>query len=238
MDWASFADTLRLPVLGALALSGLLGAAVGMEREVQGKPAGLRTNMLICVGACLFTLISTAAIGDHPGDPARIAAQIVSGVGFIGAGTIMRTRGSVSGLTSAATIWVVAAIGMAVGVGWVFEAASATLFLLFVLGVLGRMEKYIERNLAVSRVAVKIRPDANSVERIEEIVREAGARVENVRTVESGDLVTVHLQIRGAQHSRNKAKLGVMRATGAWGVTDLDRQDAPEKSGEGGGDRG
>ena len=112
--------TLRLDLLVKLGLAVLLGGIIGFEREVSGKPAGLRTNILICIGAALLMDVSVhigLVDGRRIGDPARIAAQIVSGVGFLGAGTIMQSQGVVTGLTSAATIWVVAAIGMTVGAG-------------------------------------------------------------------------------------------------------------------------
>src|SRR5690242_8660028 len=109
-------EIFHLQLLLQLGLATVCGGWIGLERELSGKPAGLRTNILICVGATLFTSLSVA-LSLGRGDPARIAAQILPGVGFIGAGTILHTRGSVSGLTSAATIWVVAAIGMALGGG-------------------------------------------------------------------------------------------------------------------------
>src|SRR6267143_5089463 len=116
---SELAEALRLHLLGKLSLAIVLGGAIGLEREIAGKPAGLRTNILICVGAALLTHVSVAitTIPERVGDPSRLAAMIVSGIGFIGAGTIMQTRGTVTGLTSAATIWVVAAIGIAVGEG-------------------------------------------------------------------------------------------------------------------------
>ncbi len=117
-----------------LLLSAVLGGVIGLQRELSGKEAGLRTNMLICLGSALFTVLSIYAFSGS--DPARIAAGIATGIGFIGAGVILhRGGGDVIGLTSAATIWVVAAIGMAAGAGmyWIAPAAtvlvSATLFL-------------------------------------------------------------------------------------------------------------
>ena len=101
----------RLDLLAKLGLAVLLGGIIGFEREWSGKPAGLRTNILICIGAALLmdvSIRSSIVDGHRIGDPGRIAAQIVSGVGFIGAGTIMQSQGMVTGLTSAATIWVVA----------------------------------------------------------------------------------------------------------------------------------
>jgi putative Mg2+ transporter-C (MgtC) family protein len=126
---------LRLELLARLFLAAILGGAIGWERQHANKPAGLRTNILICVGAALLTDLSVTAAAQAPGssDPTRIAAQIVTGVGFLGAGTIMQARGAITGLTSAATLWVVAAIGMAVGFGSAIEATGTTVLVLLVL---------------------------------------------------------------------------------------------------------
>ncbi len=140
LPWPELVEALRLDLLARLVLAVVLGGAVGLERETRKKSAGLRTNILICVGATLFTQLSVGLAGEH-GDPARLAAQIVTGVGFIGAGTILHSRGTVTGLTSAATIWVVAAIGVALGSGALLEATGATLLLLVVLAALGRLER-------------------------------------------------------------------------------------------------
>ena len=104
----------------------LVGGVVGLEREFKGKPAGIRTNILICVGSCLFMIISTEVARTAAGiaDPGRIAAQVVTGVGFLCAGTIMRSRFTVSGLTTAATIWVLAALGVAIGAGYIILAVA------------------------------------------------------------------------------------------------------------------
>ncbi len=224
MSWNDIVITLRLDLLGSLIVAAILGSAIGMEREIQGKSAGLRTNSLICVGACLFTELSIALTGPGTGDPSRVAAQIVTGVGFIGAGTIMRGRGAVTGLTTAATIWLVAAVGMAVGAGWTMEAAGATLLTLVVLSVLGRMESHLEFKSGSSEVRLRLKADERYLERIEEMVGESGARVEKLDTTVSGDQMTVRLKMRGVRHARDKAKLKVMRATGIWSVTDLDRE--------------
>lgn len=134
---------LRLDLLGELLLAGILGGAIGWEREHAHKPAGLRTNILICVGAALLADLSrhVAAAAGSPADPGRIAAQIVSGVGFLGAGTIIQARGSVTGLTTAATLWVVAAIGMSAGFGANVEAVGTTVLVLIALIPLGRIER-------------------------------------------------------------------------------------------------
>lgn len=125
--------------LGRLTLAAILGGCIGLEREFKRKPAGLRTNMFICLGAALFTMLSRQIAGDF--DHARIAAQIIPGIGFIGAGSIMRSRGSVQGLTTAATIFVVAAIGMATGAGLYLTALFTTLIVIFLLLILGSLEE-------------------------------------------------------------------------------------------------
>src|SRR5205823_12180413 len=110
LNWTDLVTNLRLEELYGIAMSILFGGAIGFERELKGKSAGLRTNILICMGATLFTQLSMAMAGSTP-DKGRIAAQIVTGVGFLGAGTIIHGKGNITGLTSAATIWLVAAIG-------------------------------------------------------------------------------------------------------------------------------
>jgi uncharacterized membrane protein YhiD involved in acid resistance len=134
---------LRLDLLGHLLLATVLGGSVGWERERAHKPAGLRTNVLICVGAALLADLSTRIAATSPisGDPTRIAAQVVTGVGFLGAGAIIQLRGTVTGLTTAATIWVVAAIGLAAGFGALVEATGATLLVLAALAPLRRIEE-------------------------------------------------------------------------------------------------
>lgn len=125
-----------------LAVAAVLGGLLGLERERLGKPAGLRTNVLICIGAALFTELSLdlPASRGAQGDPARIAAQIVTGIGFLGAGTILHARGRVTGLTTAAAVWVTAAIGMAVGAQAYGRAVGATAIVLVALVLLGRLE--------------------------------------------------------------------------------------------------
>jgi putative Mg2+ transporter-C (MgtC) family protein len=141
--------------LGSLLLATVLGGAIGWEREHAHKPAGLRTNILICMAAALLTDISVRAATSvsTTADPGRIAAQIVTGVGFLGAGTIIQTRGTVTGLTTAATLWIVAAIGMAIGFGALIEAVGTTLLVLITLIPLRRLEDRIEAHWKVDEDA-------------------------------------------------------------------------------------
>ncbi len=148
---------LRLDLLGRLVVASLCGGAIGWERSWSGKPAGLRTNLLICVGATLLTYvgISMAREWGSPGDPARLSAQIVSGIGFLGAGTIIQSRGTVTGLTSAATLWVVGAIGIATGSGYFVEALGTTALVLGALVPLQWLETRAERHWEAKRLGAE-----------------------------------------------------------------------------------
>jgi putative Mg2+ transporter-C (MgtC) family protein len=127
-----------------LLLAAGLGAAIGLERELRHKPAGLRTNILIAVGSALFTTVSVA-FGREGGTVDRVAAQVVTGIGFLGAGAILRSGENVHGMTTAATIWVNAAIGTAAGAGEYLMSSLATLITLVVLALLAPLEDYFER---------------------------------------------------------------------------------------------
>jgi putative Mg2+ transporter-C (MgtC) family protein len=136
-----------LEIVGAipfrLVLAAVLGGVIGLEREIRRKSAGLRTNMFICIGSALFTILSDQLASKYGiGDHTRIAAQIISGIGFLGAGAIIRERGTVVGLTTAATIFSVASIGMAVGGGLYVVAIFACLLILVLLVVVGWLENF------------------------------------------------------------------------------------------------
>lgn len=135
-------------LVARLALAALLGGLVGVEREYSGHSAGLRTNILVAVGSCLFTILSIVAFpSDSPNrDTARVAAQIVSGIGFLGAGAVFRDGDRVRGLTTAATIWLMAAIGMAAGAGDYFLAVAAVIITLVVLVVLAPLSEALSRH--------------------------------------------------------------------------------------------
>ena len=177
----------------------LLGGIIGFERELAGKPAGLRTNILICIGAALLMDVSTRVgliDGHRVGDPGRIAAQIVSGVGFLGAGTIMQGQGVVTGLTSAATIWVVAAIGMTVGGGFYIEGIGAGLLVTFVLAGLGGLERWVQRARRV--VSATIRTHVGTPETlIAATLRAHGIRVEQQHLFDHEQDRTFELKLSG-----------------------------------------
>jgi len=129
----------------SIILAVVLGAAIGLERELSGKSAGLRTNVLICLGAAVFTMISRQMGAGQENSLTRIAAGVVTGVGFLGAGAIIRDRAGVLGLTTAATIWLVASVGMACGAKLYLLAVLSTLIAVVVLIGLGRLEKPLGR---------------------------------------------------------------------------------------------
>lgn len=119
------------------------GGMIGLEREIKGKAAGLRTNILICMGATIYMMVSDLLprIYGVPADPGRIAAQVVTGIGFIGAGSIIRSGATIGGLTSAAVIWIVAALGLVIGIGYPLLAVIFSLVVLLVLVGLGKIEQ-------------------------------------------------------------------------------------------------
>lgn len=136
----------------------LCGTIVGFERERGRKPAGLRTQILICVGSAIFTLVSASArLGGH--EPARIASQIVTGVGFLGAGSILRDRYQITGLTTAATIWTVSAIGIVAGAGYAAPALGLAIGVLVVLAAFRRAEVMVAGPCKDARLLVRYRPD-------------------------------------------------------------------------------
>ena len=126
--------------VGRLLLAAALGAAVGIDRELHHRPSGIRTNVLICFGAAMFTFLSALIAGDNSPNRGQIASNIVQGIGFLGAGLILHNRDRVSGLTSAATVWAVASIGMACGAGLYFPAIFATVLVLVVLELVRLLE--------------------------------------------------------------------------------------------------
>jgi len=144
----------ELKIALQLVIAALLGGAIGLEREYWRKAAGLRTHMLVSLGACLFTILSREAFSEFIGktsyDPTRIASTIIVGIGFIGAGVIMQARGRVKGLTTAAGIWLAAAIGMAIGCHFYiiafFTTIIAVAILLFVRSYEKRFDELVKKN--------------------------------------------------------------------------------------------
>ncbi|MBI1809447.1 MAG: MgtC/SapB family protein [Gemmatimonadetes bacterium] len=167
----------RLDLALKLLLAVLCGGAIGFERQIAGKPAGLRTNILICLGSALAMDVSMhlgdSFSGTRLGDPGRIAAQVVTGIGFIGAGTIMQSRGTITGLTSAATIWAVAMIGLATGSGFYIEALGTTAMVMVVLMGLGRLEHGLLRAHRSISASIRVKKGVTR-DALEETMRAEG----------------------------------------------------------------
>jgi putative Mg2+ transporter-C (MgtC) family protein len=142
-------------VAGRLLLAAFLGGVIGIDREYHHKPSGVRTNLLICFGAALFTFLSSVVAGAGSTNKGQIASNIVQGIGFLGAGLIIRNRDRVTGLTSAATVWAVASVGMACGAGLYVPAVFATVLVLVALEGVGVLERYA--NLKIYSVIYEVR---------------------------------------------------------------------------------
>ncbi len=143
--------------VGRLLLAAALGGAIGIDREYHHRPSGVRTNVLICFGAAMFTFLSAIIAGDNSPNRGQIASNIVQGIGFLGAGLILHNRDRVSGLTSAATVWAVASIGMACGAGLYFPAIFATVVVLVVLEMIRLLE--YSANLKLYTMTYEVRGD-------------------------------------------------------------------------------
>ena len=204
-----------LEILFRVGLAAVLGGAIGFERELREREAGLRTHMLVSVGAALFTLVSAFAWTDWQFsnasgivfDPTRIAAQIVTGIGFLGAGAIIRQGLSVRGLTTAATLWVVAAIGMATGAGFYSAAIITTVLVLLSLYPLRILAFRVFEQFRPEegRLAVELSAGATTVS-VLQAVEDAGADVHRLEFAEEGDTRRVDMRVR-VRTGRSAAEL-------------------------------
>jgi putative Mg2+ transporter-C (MgtC) family protein len=184
-----------IEMAGKLGLAALLGGLVGLEREMHSQPAGLRTHMIVALGSCLLMLVSIhmADIGPNKSDPGRIAAQVVAGVGFLGAGAIMRSGLSVRGLTTAACLWTVAAIGLAVGSNYWRAALVTTLLVLIATAVFQKIERRFTKGRSFRRFIVHAKDSAVLVSQLETVMARSGIGVREVDL--QRDLVEKKLQV-------------------------------------------
>lgn len=194
-------------LIARLLLAALLGSLIGLERERLQWAAGLRTHMLVCVGSTLIMIVSSFGFSDilgHPDvvlDPSRVAAQVVSGIGFLGAGTILLRREVVRGLTTAASLWTVAAIGLAVGGGLYTAAISATVLILGILIGLKPLERrFAARHQQVRSLSLKFDSRMTTQTDIEAALAKGGIWVQHFEVVQDEDSTRpkVHLVIRGS----------------------------------------
>lgn len=168
----------------------LIGGLIGLEREWGDHPAGFRTHILVCLGSALIMLLSIYGFSQFAYeanvrmDPARLAAQVISGIGFLGAGTILRTGMTISGLTTAASLWVVAALGLAVGAGFYFGAGVTAVLVFISLFLLNKLEQTMTRRRNHCEVIVEMKETAGSLKGVMDIMEEYGATVINM-TVDS-----------------------------------------------------
>ena len=195
--------------IGRLLMACLLGGLIGLEREVSRKAAGVRTNLLICMGSAFFTLLSAVLAGDGNPDKGRVASNIVQGIGFLGAGLILHNRSRVSGLTSAASVFVVASIGMACGAGLYAAAAVAATIVIVALEVVGFLER--RANLKGYPMVYEARGSdpTGMLKSILEAMDNAGERLTGVERDNIGEIQRVSFALTATkrQHERLRAKL-------------------------------
>jgi putative Mg2+ transporter-C (MgtC) family protein len=209
MATESVSSVLRTDLALKLLVAVVAGGAIGFERQVAGKAAGLRTNILICVGSALLMDLSIH-IGEvwglgPVGDPARLAAQVITGIGFIGAGTIMQARGAITGLTSAATIWVVAAIGLSAGAGFFVEALGTTVTVMLVLAGLGRLEHGMLRIHRTMNATIRAKPGFPE-EKIRALLDAEGLRIVKSEVFDHATDRIFELRIKGPARQFDIAK--------------------------------
>jgi putative Mg2+ transporter-C (MgtC) family protein len=203
--------------IGRLLLACALGALVGLEREFNRKAAGVRTNLLICMGSAFFTLLSAVVAGDNGSNKGQVASNIVQGIGFLGAGLILHNRSRISGLTSAASIWVVASIGMACGAGLYGAAAVGAIIVILALEVVGFLER--RANIKIYPLIYEARGSdlTGMMESILKAMDTAGERLTGMETDSIGDIqrVSFSLAVTKKQHERLRGKLATEPAIDA-----------------------
>lgn len=194
--------------LWKLLLAAALGGIIGLEREAKHRPAGLRTNLFICMGAAMFTLLSDQIAGQHTGDHTRIAAQIIPGIGFIGAGSIIHARGDlVTGITSAATLFVVASVGMAVGGGLYVTAIFATGLVLAFLSLLGLAERFLNLKVMLHCYEVAGRSADEIKQQINGLLEPLHSMTQNVHVAPT----PVHVRVRFECEGTRKKHADIIR---------------------------
>ena len=190
---------LRLVV--AIALGGL----VGIERELRDKPAGFRTMILISFGACLFTIASAMAVGPAV-DSSRVAAQVVTGIGFLGAGAIIRDQKGVFGMTTAATIWAVASVGMAAGFGRILLAVTAAVGILIVLFLFDLVEDVIGRLRDIQEYCIGAPNKPGAYARVKAQFDDAKLRAKYRSCYEDGPSIVLHISAIGSKRSHDELR--------------------------------
>ncbi|HXP15759.1 MAG TPA: MgtC/SapB family protein [Terriglobales bacterium] len=192
--------------MARLILAAILGGVIGLERELKHRAAGLRTNMFICLGSAMFTILSDQLAGEQTGDHTRVAAQIIAGIGFIGAGSILHGRGElVTGLTTAATLFIVASIGMAVGGGLYLTAIFATALVVVVLLVLGGMERQLNLKLLLYTYEVTGQQTDEITTEVNRLLEKIHALMRNVQVAPTREHVRVQFDLAGTRKQQEEA---------------------------------
>ena len=189
-----------------LVVAAVLGGLIGLEREFKHRPAGLRTNLFICLGAAMFTLLSDRLAVKYLGDHTRIAAQIIPGIGFIGAGSILHNRGGdlVTGITSAATLFVVASVGMAVGGGLYLTSIFATALILLCLYLLGIAEQKFSLKMGFNTYEVVGRDAADVTAEVNRLLECIHSIPQNVQIAPTKEHVRVQFDVEGTRKEQNR----------------------------------
>lgn len=205
-----------------LILAAILGGMIGLERELKHRAAGLRTTMFICFGAALFTVLSRS-LAAEPSDYTRIAAQIIPGIGFIGAGSILHMRGLTTGLTSAATLFVVASVGMAAGGGLYLTAVFATLMVLLALFTLGHLEETFNLKLLMNSYEVTGASVEEISHEVNRILEGHHRLMQNVLIGDTGQHVRVQFDVEGCNREQHQLFAQLKASTVLQGVISLGR---------------
>jgi len=185
-----------------LVLSVVVGGAIGIERELRSKSAGFRTLMLICLGATLFTIFSQYIGGA--GNPDRIASNVVTGIGFLGAGIIFRDNNRVTGITTAASIWLSAALGVGIGCGCYWASALGCILVITILLVFSIFDNFLDRLSQVKEYKITYPYDITQIHRFERMFHEFGLSVKSAAKSKSGDMITGAWVVKGKEHNHHK----------------------------------
>jgi putative Mg2+ transporter-C (MgtC) family protein len=207
--------------IARLLVAAILGGLIGLERQLRHKPAGLRTNLFICFGAAMYTVLSDQLAGSLGGDHTRVAAQIIPGIGFIGAGSILHARGSVVGLTTAATLFVVASVGMAAGGGLYLTAIFATGMILIALAVLGRLErKFSMKAMLVTYEVTGANAEGVLIE-ANRVLDQVHSTMQNVRIAGATGQVRVLFSVDGPNEDQDEINILLHQSTTFSSVSSL-----------------
>jgi len=229
MNWQHIGDLLNREMasgivgtsLARLGLAAILGGIIGLERELKHRPAGLRTNMFICFGAALFTVLSDVLAVEHLGDHTRISAQIIPGIGFIGAGSILHTRGLTTGLTTAATLFVVASVGMATGGGLYLTAIFATGLVLAALFTLGHLELTFNLKTLLNSYEVTGASLEEITQEVNRILERQHRMMQNALSGNTGQHVRLQFDVSGCNREQKELLRGLQASNVLGSVTPL-----------------